>query len=313
MKRFFFVVLAGIAWLALPVFASEHGRSVYSPGTVGDFSIAVLPEARGFYVRAELWAYSGRMVFSELGGALEVEADLDALVFTPRVTWVSGWKFLGARHGANLSLPLAWVESDARVARHFPGRPASDERLQGSRLGFSDVYFAPGVLEWKIGAWNVMWLETLIVPSGSYDSDERVNVSRNSVGLMSSLAATWRHRDGGPEAGLRLSHVVNGENPATDYRTGDELALDAIAAWRLDARWSVGVAGYGYWQLTGDSGEGAVLGAFKGRSWGAGPIARYVGVVGNRRIAWVAKWLHDFDATRRYEGDMLFLAAMLRI
>ena len=40
---------------------------------------------------------------------------------------------------------------------------------------------------------------------------------------------------------------------------------------------------------------------------------RYIGAAGSRRVAWVAKWLHDFDATRRYEGDMLFLAATLRL
>ena len=275
--------------------------------------MAVLPEAKGFYLRTELWTYSGRNAYEELGGALDVEADLDAWVCIPRVTWVSGWTFLGARHGVNLSLPLVNVESDARVTRQFPGQPVSTERVLGSRLALSDFYLAPSVLEWKIGEWNVMWLETLVIPSGSYDSDERVNVSRNSLSLSSSLAATWRHPKGGPEVDARASYIVNAENPATDYRTGDELTLDAMAAWRLDARWSLGVAGYAYQQLTGDSGAGAALGDFKGRSWGAGPVVRYIGTAGSRRIGWVAKWLHDFDATRRYEGDMLFLAATLRL
>lgn len=313
MNKVSVVILLSLACWTHSGVASEHGRSTYSPGTVGDFSMAVLPEAKGLYLRTELWTYSGRNSYQELGGALDVEADLDAGVCIPRMTWVSGWTFLGARHGVNFSLPLVYVDSDARVTRQLPGQPASISRVQGSRLSFSDVYLAPSVLEWKIGAWNVMWLETVVIPSGSYDSDESVNVSRNHLALNSSLAATWRHPNGGPEVDIRASYLVNAENPATDYRTGDELTLDGIVAWRLDARWSVGVAGYVYQQLSGDRGEGAVLGDFKGQSWGAGPLVRYISTVGDRRIGWVAKWLHDFDATRRYEGDMLFLAATLRL
>ena len=298
--------------MAVPSMASEYGRSTYSPGTVGDFSMAVLPDAPGFYVRADLYAYSGRNTYKELGGALGVDADLDIWGILPRVTWVSGWEWLGARHGATLALPLAQIASEARVEGRFPGQPASTATLSGSRLSFSDVYLAPSILAWKLGSWNVMWLETVCIPSGAYDSNASVNVSRNYYSLNSSLATTWRRPGGGPELDLRASYLVNAENPATEYRTGDELALDGIAAWRFDARWSAGLAGYGYQQLTGDSGAGAIFGDFKGQSWGAGPLARYIGTVGTRRVAWGAKWLHDIDATRRYKGDMFLLSAALR-
>ena len=292
--------------------ASEYGRSTYSPGVVGDFSMAVLPAPPGFYLRTDMCYYTGRNIYNELGGALGVDAQLDVWAVVPRVTWVSGWEWLGARHGANLSLPLAQISSDARVERRFPGQPASAATLTGSRLSLSDVYLAPSIFEWKLGSWNVMWLETVCIPSGAYDSDASVNVSRNYYALNSSLATTWRRPGGGPELDLRASYVVNAENPATDYRTGNELALDGIAAWRFDARWSAGLAGYGYQQLTGDSGDGAVFGDFKGQSWGVGPLARYIGTVGTRRVAWGAKWLHDIDATRRYKGDLFLLSASLR-
>ena len=275
--------------------------------------MAVLPDNPGFYLRTDLWTYSGQNTYAEMGGALEVDADLDAWVVSPRMTWVSGLKFLGARHGANLSLPVVQVHSEARVKRHFPDQEASTETVSGNRLSFSDFYLAPGILEWKIGAWNVIWLETICIPSGAYDSEENVNVSRNYFALNSSLATTWRHPDGGPELDLRASYIVNAENPATDYRTGDELTVDWIAAWRLDARWSFGLVGYGYQQITGDSGDGAIFGDFKGQSWGTGPLVRYIGTVGTRRVGWVAKWIHEFDATHRYEGDFVFLAATFRL
>ncbi len=298
--------------LACSAAASEYGRSTYVPGMVGDFAIAVLPDSPGFYLRSDLSAYSGSNTYEELEGALKVDAELDVQVLIPRLTWVSGWEWLGARYGAALALPLAQVTSDARVELHSPGQAASTLTLSAKQLSISDFYLTPGIFEWKLGAWDVMWLETLCIPSGAYDSNAGVNASRNYFALNSSLATTWRHPDGGPELDLRASYLVNAENPATHYRTGNELAIDAIAAWRLDTRWSLGVAGYAYQQLTGDSGSGAVFGDFKGQAWGAGPLLRYIETVGERRIAWQAKWIHDFEVTRRYQGDLLLLSVSLR-
>lgn len=302
------VVILCCLWAGVSL-GSENGRSTYSPGTLGDFSLAVLPDSPGFYLRNETFHYEGNNRHTALGGAVKVDADLDAWVEIPRVTWVSGWEILGARHGAYVSLPLARVEASAQVEQIG----AAAQNQEDSRWGISDFYLSPVMLDWKAGSANIMLLETVTIPSGTYDKDEFVNISRNYCALNSSLAATWRHPVGGPELDLRAGYIVNAENSATDYRTGDEFALDATAAWRLDQRWAVGLTGYRYEQVTGDSGEGAVLGDFKSRSAGVGPIARYIVVRGDRRVSLVGKWIHEFDAANRFEGDMLFFAFSTRL
>ena len=54
-------------------------------------------------------------------------------------------------------------------------------------------------------------------------------------------------------------------NPATDYQNGDAFTWE----WAVGKAWTnglkIGVAGYAYQQITGDSGSGAKLGPFKGR------------------------------------------------
>ena len=302
-----------VALLTQSSFATENGRSTYAPGTAGDFSIAVLPEAKGFYLRNELWYYTANNTYQALNGAVSVDADLTAWVDIPRMTWVSGWTLLGARHGAYLTLPAAFVTSKANIEQNVPGQPTSSITQKGDRLSFSDIYFAPVILDWKVGSVDIMWMETATIPSGTYDSDRTVNVSRNHWALNSSLAATWRHPSGGPELDARLGYIVNSENPDTEYRSGNELALDWTAAWRLDQQWAMGVTGYAYEQLTGDRGDGAVLGDFKGRSVGAGPIVRRIFSCGDRRMALVGKWIHEFDASNRYEGDLFFVALSTRL
>lgn len=305
------LVLLGLA--AAAARATENGRSTYAPGTSGDFALAVLPDAPGFYLRNEFFHYSGRNRYEAQGGALKVNADLAAWVDIPRVTWVSGARLLGARHGAYLAVPAAYVRSEARVETAAPGAEPGVQTVIGHRFAPADAYLAPLILDWKAGAWNVMAYETITIPSGSYDSGETVNASRNHWAAHSSLAATWRHPKGGPEADLRLGYILNGENPETDYRDGDEWVTDWTAAWRVNAAWAFGLTGYFYRQVSGDSGDGAQLGDFKGRSAGAGPVVRRAFTCAGRRVSLVGKWLHEFDASNRYEGDLYFMAWSVRL
>jgi hypothetical protein len=304
-------MLQGLA--AVQVFGSENGRSTYSPGTQGDFSLAVLPEQPGFYLRNETLYYSGRNTFDMAGGGVGVVADLSAVVNIPRLTWSSGWEILGARYGAYLSVPFAYVDVETTVRQRKPGGGEIVQQREGDRFGFTDFYLAPVMLDWTIGSVDLMLLETATIPSGAYESDAFVNISRNYFALNSSVAATWRHPDGGPELDLRVGYILNAENPATDYRTGDELVADWTAAWRFDTNWSLGLTGYAYEQVTGDSGDGASLGGFKGRSVGLGPIVRYILTAGDRRFSLVAKWIHEIDARNRFEGDLFFLAIATRL
>ena len=61
--------------------------------------------------------------------------------------------------------------------------------------------------------------------------------------------------------------------------------------------------GYYYNQFTGDSGSGAILGDFKGESFGLGPGFVWIPAFAEGKLAVLGKWVHDFDATNRFESD----------
>ena len=103
-----------------------------------------------------------------------------------------------------------------------------------------------------------------------YNASDSVYVGRNYWSFDSILATTWFN----PESGTELSAVggimVNTENNATNYRTGTELHVDLVANQFISENVALGLRGYYYTQLTGDSGSGAILGDFKGEAFGAG-------------------------------------------
>jgi hypothetical protein len=53
------------------------------------------------------------------------------------------------------------------------------------------------------------------------------------------------------------------ENYATQYQTGDEFHAEWAIGYKFDNGLVLGVVGYDYRQLTGDSGSGAILGPFE--------------------------------------------------
>ena len=72
---------------------------------------------------------------------------------------------------------------------------------------------------------------------------------------------------------------------------------------------AIGLAGYHYQQLTGDSGAGATLGDFKGRVTALGPNVNYNFQFRGKPVSTTLRWLHEFDTENRMEGDAIFFSA----
>ena len=75
---------------------------------------------------------------------------------------------------------------------------------------------------------------------------------------------------------------------------------------------SVGLTGFWYKQITGDSGSGATFGDFKARALGVGPVVSLSRKLNQSDLIAEFKWLHESGVERRAEGDTLFLKVMLK-
>lgn len=102
--------------------------------------------------------------------------------------------------------------------------------------------------------------------------------------------------------------TFNGENPTTDYRTGTEFHFEGAVSQYLTKDFSVGVIGYYYQQITGDSGAGAVLGPFKGRVAALGGTVSYAFNVNQMPVTARVKLVREFDAMNRLEGTAGWLS-----
>ena len=158
-------------------------------------------------------------------------------------------------------------------------------------------------LGWNEGAshWT---LGTIVnVPIGDYDTGELANIAYNHWSIDVNGAYTWFDPAVGLDLSVAAGVTFNETNSATAYKTGNDFHVEFAAAQQLNEALKVGVTGYHYEQLSGDSGTGAVLGAFKGEVTALGPEINAVIPVGpGIPLFFNFKWLEEFNATNRMEG-----------
>jgi hypothetical protein len=105
--------------------------------------------------------------------------------------------------------------------------------------------------------------------------------------------------------------TFNTENNDTDYKSGSVVHVEASVQQLLPP--GPGLIGLGanaflYEQVTGDSGSGAVLGDFKGRSIGIGPVIDYILPLKNESLLVAEfKWLPELSTDNRLEGNYFWL------
>ncbi len=74
----------------------------------------------------------------------------------------------------------------------------------------------------------------------------------------------------------------------------------------ISANWELGVVGYVYYQLTGDSGSGNRVGAFKSRIASVGPEVGYVFQLNGQPAYFNLRGYGEFWAQNRVEGYAIF-------
>ena len=323
-------LLIGALLSAERVYAAEQAKSVYLLGVTT--SMAGMTPPPGTYVSSFTYLYSGDATgaaalsrtlpltgtvlpaFATLQTNADVSVKANVALDVFSVLWVAPQKVLEGNFGFGVLLPVGYQEVDVNLnALTALTLPNGTVLQRGRNFGISDSTFAVGdplataFIGWSSG--NLHWKLTglLNVPIGAYDRSNLVNMGFNRWAADLTGSATWLDPKSGFEVSLAAGFTFNGENPDTNYKTGTEFHLEGAVMKHFSKAFAVGVAGYHYQQITGDSGSGALLGAFKGEVSAIGPNLTYNFQVGGVPVLTSVRWLHEFNAKNRLEGDAGFV------
>lgn len=310
----------GTGWSGIEeVRAAENAAGIYLLGIKTSMAGFVPPP--GTYVQDINFGYSGTASGAAAAGValrqtgnLTVQADIDvtgnAYINLPIALWVAPQKVLGGNVGFGLLTPFGWkdvdVDIDALATLTLPNGTIIE---RGRHFDFEDssTKFGDPVLNaligWHEGSWHWNVSALLNVPIGPWETESISNISFHRWALDTSSSVTYFDAKRGHEVSLTAGFTFNGENPATDYKTGTEFHVEWALMQHVSKTFAFGIAGYHYEQITGDSGAGARIGGFEGRATGIGPDITYTFMCGKTPISTELKYFREFDVENRLTGD----------
>ncbi len=102
------------------------------------------------------------------------------------------------------------------------------------------------------------------------------------------------------------------EDPATRYQNGILSDLEVLAIKRFKNGLDIGFVESWIQQVNDDDGAPAALNGFLRRAFGIGPVVTYSTKLGKSQLDLSARWVHDFDVSKRFEGDGFNFTASLK-
>lgn len=299
------LIAAAAALLAGPwaTQAGEGGVSHVMPGANATM-VDLPPTAPGWFFKPMYINYRGDTT-AKLPTAVGIVANAEATTNT--IALGGGYGFeqevLGAHYGVAAFVPYSWVDISADTAA------LGGKRIQNSVSGVGDVTVVPVLMAWKSGDVQYDFLLPIYAPTGSYKVGRLGNTGLNYWTFDPIVGVSYNNAKSGFNAAAHLGYAMNTENGDTQYKSGNVLHLDASVQQIFplgSGLANIGAEAWYFDQVTCDSGAGATLGCFKGRTAGIGPVLGYIQPIGQQRMIFELKWLPELETKKRLNGDYIW-------
>jgi hypothetical protein len=296
----------------LSAHAEEGGSGHYMPGATASF-IDALPGKPGLAIANFFNYYDGSASGTKQmprGGLIAGNLDATSYADTVVVLYQTPLKLLGGDYAVGLAIPYIWLEVKGDVRITGPAGTITRSKTDREN-GIGDITLYPFMISWTALNRDLKYDVRLGIyaPTGDYDKGNLANVGKNYWTFEPTASISYISSKIGLEVSAFAGLDFNTENEDTNYHSGTQLHLDVTVAEHLPlfgGTIGVGANFFYYQQLEGDSGSGARLGDFKGRTIGIGPVLSYVTKVWQHDLVAELKWLPEIDVGNRLEGDSIW-------
>jgi len=313
------IAIAGSVLLPGLAVSEEGGSGHYLPGSMASFIDAV-PPAETFILRANVIYYDGSIGATKplpIGGRTALGVDATSWGYGLTVLWRpplelgKGWSY-----AMSTTIPYLMVDVSADVTPTLPGGASGSVSRSSSTNGLGDIVLMPLMLNYNVHPdFNVNFRVGVYAPTGRYEVGRLANTGKNFWTIEPVLGLMYFGQKNGLEASAFFGADFNTENEDTDYQSGTQVHLDGTLAQHFPLLGGLaggGVSAYYYKQVTADSGSGATLGDFEGKTVGFGPVVSYVSKVWGYDAILELKWLHEVETENRLEGEIVWFKGVCK-
>ena len=201
---------------------------------------------------------------------LGVNADSTAagltLLWRPPVEIGEDWSY-----AMSATIPYVWMDVHGRRRC----RQAGTKSVSDSEDGLGDIVLMPLMLNYKAcDDLNFNFRVGGYAPTGDYEVGRLANTGKNFWTIEPTLARDVFRQEERHRGVVVRRRGLQLENEDTDYKTGTQFHIDGTLAQHFPLAGGfagVGVNGYWYEQVTGDSGDGREVRRFQGPHRGPRP------------------------------------------
>jgi hypothetical protein len=268
-------------------------------------SLAAVPATPGWSLVTTPYYYNGD---ANVGKSFQIGETVAAGVSTSvsMLLFQAGYAAESKLLGGQPYTGLGWGPGSNRTSVNVTlSQPARERTRNDSITGGTDLYpFAS--LAWTRGNDNWMTYLTGGIPLGAYQSSRLSNLGIGHGAIDAGGGYTYLDSTTGREFSAVAGVTYNWENTHTNYHNGIDSHIDWAASQFLSEHWQVGIAGYVYYQLTGDSGSGNKVGSFKSRIAAVGPEVGYAFKFNGQAAYFNLRGYWEFWSQNRLEGYAIF-------
>lgn len=296
--------------------AAELGHFAPSLPRIRDY---ILPEPGVYFVLYNLYYTSdtlkdrdGNSIDSIQAGGMDfkVDTDVDSYVIMPTLIYAPKFRILGGHYAAMIGQPFG--NTGFQAALKSSTLPGFGLEIDGSSWGLGDTYIRPLWLGWNLDRIDVGASYGIYASSGKYDAGDADNVG---LGMWThefmANAAFYLDEQKGTALTLAGVYEIHHKKDGVDITPGSHFSLSAgISQYLpLGSKWlaELGLAGIAQWQITEDSGADARNKDVKDQVYMVGPELGFIYVPWGAQIS--LRWLHEFEAEDRFEGDFISVTA----
>lgn len=276
-------------------FGSEGGQTHYPVGVNTIMNAALpAPDSTGFYSYSQY--YEASRLNDSNGKPIDSNFRVNVQAEAPRLVHTWNAKIGPFFVASAVITPITRVEIRA-FGRH------------DSSVGFGDPVISPVYLYHvnKKGNFFVYFGPDIYIPVGKYDKVRLANNAAHYWAIAPNASASWL-----PTSRTEISTTIysefNWKNNASEYRSGNSIAIDAVVAYRLVSalpKVKIALQGYAQKQISNDYQNGVIVGdGNRGRVFALGPQVSYDIAGGRGGI--LLKWQKEFAAQNRAEGNRLW-------
>ena len=341
LKYFFTFALLLSSFYHTHLAAEETGMGLYLLG-YQSAKAGYLPPP-GLYFRNDAYHHPGHIKGGVFGGVAQLKANAKISLDLLTLTYVSPLQFLGADVACSVLVPIGRINVHASAQVNVgqllqtlnstaaPSKVASTpststatpmlptlpttitKKKHQVAHGISDMLVIPLMLGWHYDNFHMLAFQGLFLPTGRYKKGHIANMGQNHYATETDAGITYLNKNMGTEISLISGLTVNFTNHKIHYRSGTGWHTEFFAGQYLTRSLELGLAGYWFYQLTKDSGKGALLGGFRGRVLGLGPCLSYDFKIKDFEFNANVRYYKESNAKHYLKGESFWLTVSIPI